>query len=187
MASSRSSSSAGSQALLTDDDALTVAEGRSNDNEPSLLPLAEREWNSRFIPAEGDVQVADDGEPFRHLEIYGLSEYSNGRSCEMHQCCGEQVKVGDVLRLQKCVIDTHEGEVEESIACILIRHASETCRVAFIPRVFHNSPLVLQQINKHVQVSELYKESNNTAKRRKNHLNCGVGGVVFLNLIPQME
>jgi hypothetical protein len=186
MASSRSSSSAGSQALLTDDDALTLDEGTSKDNEPSLLPFAEREHNSRFIP-EGDVQVGDDGEPFRHLEIYGLTEYSNGRACEMHQCCGQQVKVGDVLRLQKCVIDTHEGGTQEAIACILIRDASETCRVAFIPRVFHHSPLLRQQINKHVQVTELYRESPNTAKRRKDHLNCGVGGIIFLNLIPQLE
>jgi hypothetical protein len=157
----------------------------SNDNEPSLLPLEEREWAARFIPRE--IDKGDDGEPFRHVEIVGLSEYQNGRSCEMHVCCGEQVEIGDILRLQKCVIDTHDGAVEEAIACVLIRDAAETCRVAFIPRVLHQSAIVKKHLNRHVQVTEVYKDSHNTSKRRKNHLNCGVAGVVFLDLIPQLE
>jgi hypothetical protein len=33
----------------------------------------------------------------------------------------------------------------------------------------------------------MYKASLNSAKRRKDFLNCGVAGVVFLDEIPQTE
>jgi hypothetical protein len=47
----------------------------------------------------------------RHLEIVGLhTSSSNGYSCSVHSCCGDFVKVGDLLRLQKCIV-TIEGQI----------------------------------------------------------------------------
>ena len=135
----------------------------------------------------------EDKEPFRHLEIVGLSASTTGRSCTEHLKCGEHVVVGDILRLQVIVVDfggkdNHDGaDSEEAIAMVLIRGGAETCRVGFVPRALSFLPIVRRNIDKHAQVVELFKESTNSAKRRKSFHNCGVAGVVFLDEIPRIE
>jgi hypothetical protein len=173
--------------IVLDDDVEADAEF---DNDPTLPPVAIRCHASlQCIRSKTEIEedLDEDGEPFRHLEVVGLSECANGRSCERHLNCGEQVVVGDLFRLHRCVVDSHEGGTEEAIACILVRGGAETCRCAFIPRVLHNMPIIKNNINKHVQVVDMFKASENSSKRRKNFLNCGVAGVVVLAEIPQTE
>jgi hypothetical protein len=161
------------------------------DNDPTLPPL-----DIRCPPSLGYMQMSkeqidenkdEDGEPFRHFEIVGLQECGNGRSCERHLNCGDQVIVGDVCRLQKAVVDSHEGGTEMAVALVLIRGGAETCRCAFVPRVLIHQKIITDNINKHVQIVDMYKASTNSSKRRKNFLNCGVAGVVVLNEILQTE
>jgi hypothetical protein len=150
--------------------------------------MAENQEDMYFVPERADEDEEDDEEvPFSQFEIFGLYASNNGRSCIEHICCGEEVVVGDVLRLQKTVIDTPEFESEEAIACILVRAGEEKCRVAFVPRALLQWEPVVKHINKHVQVVELYRTSRNSAKRRKSHMNMGIAGCVFLDEIPQQE
>jgi hypothetical protein len=142
---------------------------------------------SPFAACYADEDEEDDPEnPFSDFEIYGLNGSSNGRSCSSHACCGLQVKVGDIVRLKKTVVDVETG-VEEAIVCVLVRCGRETCSVGFIPRALHAWDPVVEHINRHAQVVEMYAVSRNTQKRRKNHMNCGVAGCMFLDQINQIE
>lgn len=121
-----------------------------------------------------------------HLEIVGLHSNSNGRSCCQHKCCGEHVKIGDVLRLVKCVV-TINLQAEEAVKLVKIEDGTNCCTVGFVPRVFSRSPQVQQHINGFVQVIELYKDSENTYKNTLSTKNFGVASVVCLDDIPIPE
>jgi hypothetical protein len=121
-----------------------------------------------------------------HLEIIGLHSNSNGRSCCQHRCCGEHVKVGDVLRLVKCVV-TIKATPEEAVKLVKIADGTDGCTVGFVPRVFARMPRVEQNINKFVQVVELYSDSENTYKKNLSTKNFGVASVVCLDDIPVPE
>ena len=158
------------------DDSLLQQPSQANDEQPSR---------------ENEEQVEDffagEDEPLRDLEIVGLNAASNGRTCKMHAVCGTNVNVGDILRLQKTVITNDEGLTEEAVACISVVVGVERCRVAFLPRFLIRSPMIRDNINKHVQVTELYKDSTSTTKRRLSHSNSGMAAAVFLSEVPQDE
>jgi hypothetical protein len=77
--------------------------------------------------------------------------------------------------------------LEEAICCVLVRRGRETCTVGFVPRALHHFQPIIDHINCHAQVVEMYATSRNTQKRRKNHLNVGMAGCVFMDNIPQDE
>ena len=120
------------------------------------------------------------------IEICGLANSSNGRSCTIHNVCGSWVTVGDVLRLRATVAEIN-GEVEEAIILVKIVDGLESCNVAYVPRIQACLPMVKQQIGRFCMVTELYKESFNTYKRRKDNHMMGAGLAVFLDSIPQQE
>jgi hypothetical protein len=141
----------------------------------------------RFVAVHGDQDEEDDDEePYSEFEIFGLSSNTSGRSCNLHECCGSQVTVGDIVRLKKTLVDLDHG-TEEAVACILVRRGRETCTVAYVPRALLHWPSIAEHINKHAQIVEMYVMSRNTHKRRKCHLNMGVAGCVFIDEIPQDE
>ena len=113
------------------------------------------------------------------LEIVGLESDTNGRSCTVHETCGESVEVGDVLRLVECVI-SYNGVNEIAVKCVKVMDGHDTCTVAFLPRVLASLPKVQQHLNKFVQVSELYNDSKNTYKRAKSQANHGMASVEML-------
>jgi hypothetical protein len=55
--------------------------------------------------------MADIG--IREGEILGLRASNNGRSCELHGCCGETLAVGDLIRFKKCVV-----EIDDAISAV---------------------------------------------------------------------
>eukprot|EP00977_Amphora_coffeiformis_P003376 scaffold624_cov176-Amphora_coffeaeformis.AAC.8 len=55
----------------------------------------------------------------QELEIVGLKSSTNGRSCCLHVCCGEEVVVGELLRLVKCAVSV-DGVVEEAVKCVKV-------------------------------------------------------------------
>jgi hypothetical protein len=120
------------------------------------------------------------------LEIVGLLSHTNGRSCTQHNICGENVMVGDVLRLVKTVV-TVNGVAEEAVKCVRISDGIDSCTVAFVPRNLHNLEIVKNNINSFVIVKEIYADSDNTYKKRKANKNFGMAGVVLLREIPQDE
>ena len=114
------------------------------------------------------------------FEIVGLLSSTNGRSCTLHDCCGKEVEVGDVLRLVACTVSV-DGVVEEALKLVRVLDGVDQCTVAFVPRVLMSLPAVKNHINKFVQVSELYKESENSYKRDKSYKNCGMAKVSTLD------
>jgi hypothetical protein len=141
----------------------------------------------RFVAVHGDQDEEDDDEePYSEFEIFGLNSNTSGRSCNLHECCGSQVTVGDIVRLKKTLVDLDHG-TEEAVACILVRRGRETCTVAYVPRALLHWQSIAEHINKHAQIVEMYVMSRNTHKRRKCHLNMGVAGCVFIDEIPQDE
>ena len=95
------------------------------------------------------------------IEIVGLDSSTNGCSCTCHATCGEYVFVDNVLRLV-----TVNGVTEEAIKLVKIKDATDSCTVAYVPRVSVNLPKVAKNLYKFAKVVEIYKESNSSAKRR---------------------
>ncbi|KAL7568646.1 hypothetical protein ACA910_022744 [Epithemia clementina (nom. ined.)] len=137
-----------------------------------------------FCPEEDEDGIYD---PIRDMEIVGLHLSESGRSCLIHKCCGKAVKVGDILRIKKTVVDNNDSLPEEALCCVIIRQGEEACRVGFIPRFLISAPMVNKNINKFLQVVELFAESDNIAKQQKSKQYGGVAAVVFLDEIPSME
>ena len=135
--------------------------------------------NSTSMADEDSIEKPD-------IEIVGLDSSTNGRSCTCHAICGQYVFVDDVLRLVKCVV-TVNGKTEDAVKLVKIKDATDSCTVAFVPRVAINNPKVIKNLNKFAQVVEVYKESNNSHKRRLANRNKGVANLVFLDDIPVDE
>ena len=120
------------------------------------------------------------------FEVVGLQSSTNGRSCTIHECCGEDVGVGDVLRVVPCTVAV-DGVVEEALKVVKVVEGVDSCTVGFIPRVLMSLPAVNKHVNKFVQVSELYKDSSNGYKRDKSYKNCGMARVSTLDEEGQNE
>jgi hypothetical protein len=75
------------------------------------------------------------------IEIVGLDSSTNGRSCTCHATCGQYVFVDDILRLVRCVV-TVNGVTEEAIKLVKITDATDSCTVAYVPRVSVNLPKI---------------------------------------------
>ena len=114
------------------------------------------------------------------LEIVGLKSATNGRSCCFHRCCGEEVKLGTILRLVKCTVAV-DGVVEEAVKCVLVNEGIDGYTVAFVPRVLAKLPIVQKQLNKFVVVTDLYDQSPNKYKKDKSFKNSGMAAVVTLD------
>ena len=114
------------------------------------------------------------------LEIVGLKSATNGRSCCFHRCCGEEVKLGTILRLVKCTV-TVDGVAEVAVKCVLVNEGIDGCTVAFVPRVLAKLPIVQKQLNKFVVVTDLYDQSPNKYKKDKSFKNSGMAAVVTLD------
>ncbi len=122
----------------------------------------------------------------RDIEIVGLKESSNGRSCTQHAICGAAVEVNSILRLKQTIVEI-DGRPEEAVKCVLVVHGEDTCTVGFLPKVLIHTHNVVKNMNKFVQVVELYADSVSMQKRRMSHQNCGAASGIFLDDIPISE
>ena len=120
------------------------------------------------------------------LKVVGLSDFTNGRSCCMHDCCGASLSENELLRLVKCVV-TINKKTEEAVKFVRVTADGDGCTVGFLPRVWKNLPTDQQNSNSFCIVSELYDYSDNRCKRLKSHGNAGMVGVILLSSIPITE
>jgi hypothetical protein len=120
------------------------------------------------------------------IEIVGLQSCTNGRSCSLHEVCGDYVEVGDLLRLLPTVV-TINGIDQGAIKLVRLMDEADGCTVAFIPRILMDLPRVQNNLTKFCVVKELYRESSNSFKRHKNHRNMGCASCYFLDDIPISE
>jgi hypothetical protein len=100
----------------------------------------------------------------RDGEIVGIASGESGRTCESHKVCREVLAVGDLVKFKLVVIEADDEEEE----AIKIRDGTESCHVAFLLRHLVYGRLKKAVVNKFGQVLELYKNSNDMAKQRKN-------------------
>eukprot|EP00977_Amphora_coffeiformis_P013800 scaffold3718_cov131-Amphora_coffeaeformis.AAC.2 len=112
---------------------------------------------------------------------------SECRPCGNTHCVRAQI----VLRLAMsyvvaCTVSV-EGTVEEAIKLVRVMDGVDQCTVGFVPRVLMSLPAVKNQMNKFVQVTELYHDSDNTYKKDKSYKNCGIAWVITLDDEGQNE
>eukprot|EP00977_Amphora_coffeiformis_P013799 scaffold3718_cov131-Amphora_coffeaeformis.AAC.1 len=120
------------------------------------------------------------------FEIVGLNSSTNGRSCCLHETCGEDVGIGEVLRLVPCVVSV-DGSIEEAVKCVKVEDGKDSCTVVYVPWVIAKLPVVQDHLNKFVQVVQLYDYSCSKYKKEKLYKNCGMASVVILNEEGQNE
>jgi hypothetical protein len=116
--------------------------------------------------------------------IVGLASGESSRACESHEICGHHVAVGDLVKFKVVVL---EGGVETKIKAVKIRDGTESCQIDFLPRHIVYGGQKEQMTNKLDQMLELYKDSNDMTKKRKNARLCGVASFRVLDDIPHME
>jgi hypothetical protein len=167
--------------------------GDNNRNNDYIIGFNDEDDDNSTLTPPGSVQSTIRShqqeirfDPSRMIEFVGLKEASNGRTCTEHEVCGASVSVNDILRLRSTVV-TIDGRVEPAIALVLVKDGVETCRVAFIPRVWMVLPKVRNNINKCVQVLKLYEQSDNTFHQSLDLKNGGMGVAVFIDDIPFSE
>lgn len=148
-----------------------------NDDNTVLYQPDTHVWDTELM--QPDIHHLD-------IEICGLANSGNGRSCTIHNVCGCSVSTGDVLRLRATVANIN-GEIEDAIILVKIVNGMEACNVAYVPRMQSRLPTVREQVGRFCMVTELYKDSFNTYKRRKDNHMMGAGLAVLLDTIPQQE
>ena len=114
------------------------------------------------------------------FEMVGLTSNTNGRCYCVHDTCGKEIAIGEVLRLVPCAVSVH-GVIEEAVKCVKVTDGVDTCTVAFVPRAIAALPKVQNNFNEFATVTELCGHSKNKHKRDKSHKNGGMAAVVLLD------
>ena len=94
----------------------------------------------KAVPPLGDVHDEDPPD----IEIVGLTSGTNGRSCTLHEICGNQVGEGNIVRLVRTILpNAVSGGHEDAIKCVLIgQDGEDACIVGFIPRAMVHLPQI---------------------------------------------
>jgi hypothetical protein len=120
-------------------------------------------------------------------EIVGLNYGTNGRSCVSHNVCGVSLLPGDLVRFKAAVISRtfKDGSsvTENALKAIKVVDGCETCHVGFIATAAVVSSRARFE-DKFGQVMELYKDSPNSAVRRKD---CEGGGLASFRLLDNVQ
>jgi len=117
----------------------------------------------------------------RDGEIVGLDmkcgEYGRP-DCLRHTCCSEELVVGSYVSFEFQVLPTVTGELEHHIKVCEGDGGRPGCVVGYIPRAqVQNRKAELD--GKYGKIVELYRESTNLHKKRKNSRLQGVAAFVL--------
>jgi hypothetical protein len=137
----------------------------------------------------GDV-AAVASEITSDLQFVGLYGTTNGRTCERHNCCGEHVSCGDLVRLKRTVVRVaRDGEArdEDAISVVKIEDGVESCTIGFIARTKMTLPIVVGSVNKLCIISDIYDTSDNKYLRGVSKRNVGMAGLNLVDNIPISE
>ena len=110
----------------------------------------------------------------------GIEEPSRGRSCEVHDTCGDIVAVDTVVQFRAVQLLGYQVKEETSIAAYWVTDGIDWCRVGFLPRdcMKHKSEFD----GKLAQVTELLSKLTRAAYRKKSHRNRGVSCIVIIEV-----
>ena len=114
------------------------------------------------------------------VDVVGIEEPSRGRSCKVHDTCGDIMAVDTIVRFRAVQILGDEGKEETAIAAYWVTDGIDQCRVGFLPHhcVKHKSDFD----EKLEQVTELLSKSTRAADRKKSHINRGVACTVIIEV-----
>ena len=104
------------------------------------------------------------------VEILGLNQGTNGRSCPDHDNCGSVVKPDVVCRLRKVQVII-QGKEESAIAAYWVTDGIDSCRVGFLPK--HCVCHWRLYEGRLAQVTEMYKDNTSPHKRKQDYKNMG--------------
>jgi len=127
-----------------------------------------------------------------------LHSPENGHSCVMHDCCGQYVVAGHVVRfkreMQEIVYHTPGNpepyvRIKPVIEVVLILDGTEQCTVGFLPRHVAARPREAAHLhNKFAQVIELYNDTpEGFMRHNKSVRNHGMASYILLDNIPEFE
>ena len=104
------------------------------------------------------------------VEILGLNQATNGRSCPDHENCSSVVKPDVVVRLRKVQVII-QGKEESAIAAYWVTDGIDTCRVGFLPKHCVRHWTLYE--GRLAQVTEMYKDNTSPHKRKQDYKNMG--------------
>jgi hypothetical protein len=123
-------------------------------------------------------------------EIVGLNYGTNGRSCCSHEVCGVSLQPGDLIRIKPAVIShtfkDGSSVVENALKVVKVVDGCETCHVGFIATATVVSSRSCFE-DKFGQGVELYKESDNSAIRRKDFEGGGLASFCLLDNVQTYD
>jgi hypothetical protein len=123
-------------------------------------------------------------------EIVGLNYGTNGRSCCSHDVCGISLVPGDLVHFKSAVISRtfKDGSsvVENALKAVKIIDGCETCHVGFIATATVVSARSRFE-DKFGQIVELYKDSDNSAIRRKDFEGGGLASFRLLDNVQSYD
>jgi hypothetical protein len=106
------------------------------------------------------------------VDIVGIEESSHGRSCSLHDVCGNRLSMDSVVRLRKVQIINDYGREETAVAAYWVTDGVDLCRVGFLPRQY------IKQADKYdgklAQITEFLSESESPYCRHLSHRNRGM-------------
>ena len=113
------------------------------------------------------------------LEIVGISSPTSGRSCLLHEVCGDHLKEGDVCRLVLITLSIRNVE-EEAIKVMKVVDGNDTCMVGFVSRSFTAMERVYSHAGRQIVIDEIYKTSANPYKQKLAKDNKGMASASLL-------
>lgn len=111
-------------------------------------------------------------------EIVGLRGTTNGRSCDVHACCGETLRTNDLVKFRSVGVAVGNKQ-ERAIAAVRLEEGVERCTVGFLPvyMLFTQGDLV----GKVARIEKTYQGSDNVAEREMDHRMVGVARFAVVN------
>ena len=106
------------------------------------------------------------------LEISGLHNGTNGKSCSMCAICGDHIKSGDTVRLVPMAIECQDIE-EVAVKCVKVVDGLNGCTVAFVPRNCMEPPKDKNHFDGFAQVVDVHSESKSSHKQPRAKANDG--------------
>jgi hypothetical protein len=123
-------------------------------------------------------------------EIVGLNYSMNGCLCCSHEVCSVCLEPVDLVRFKSAVISLtfKDGSnvIENSLKAVKVVDGCETCHVGFIATATVVSSRSRYE-DKFGQIVELYKDSKNSAIRRKNFEYGGLASFCLLNNVQTYD
>ena len=113
------------------------------------------------------------------IDIIGINQPGNGRSCGEHAVCGSVLKEDIVVRIRsvQVLVDCSE---ETAFACFWVTHGIDWCHVRFLPGHYVNNCEDYE--GQLAQVVLVHKDNYSNGTTTKNGCNSGCCQAIFIDI-----